>query len=80
MGSASGASGVWGRWEQYAKKGHGDNKLLIDLLARDSDYPQRFSFSLLHILPKTLTRDEVIKREGLYKLKLGTRATGLNLN
>ena len=45
-----------------------------------SDYPEGFRFSLLQILPKTLTRDEVIKREGLYKLKLGTRAIGLNLN
>ena len=79
VGSAYGASGVWGRWEQYAKTGHGGNKLLVDLLARDSDYPERFRFSLLQILPKTLTRNEVIKREGLYKQKLGTRATGLNL-
>jgi hypothetical protein len=80
VGSAYGAAGVWGRWEQYAKTGHGGNKLLVDLLARDSDYPEGFKFSLLQILPKSLTRDEVIKREGLYKQKLGTRATGLNLN
>ena len=80
VGSAYGTNGIWGRWEQYAKTGHGGNKLLVELLARDSDYPERFWFSLLQILPKTLTRDEVIQRERLYKLKLGTRATGLNLN
>jgi hypothetical protein len=80
VGSACGAAGIWGRWEQYAHTGHGGNKLLVDLLARDPDYPERFRFSLLHILPKTLTRDEVIQREGLYKHKLGTCARGLNLN
>lgn len=80
VGSAYGAAGVWGRWEQYAKIGHGGNKLLAELLAENSDYPDLFRFSLLQILPKTLTRDEVIRREGLYKQKLGTRATGLNLN
>jgi hypothetical protein len=41
---------------------------------------KRVRFSLLQILPKTLTRNEVIKPEGLYKHKLGTRAKGLNLN
>jgi hypothetical protein len=80
VGSAYGAAGIWGRWEQYAQTGHGGNKLLKELLARDSDYPKRFRFSLLQILPKTFTRDEVIKREALYKQKLGTRSTGLNLN
>jgi hypothetical protein len=80
VGSAYGAAGVWGRWEQYARTGHGGNKKLMDLLERDTDYPERFRFSLLQILPKTLIRDEVIKREGLYKAKLGTRATGLNSN
>jgi len=80
VGSAYGANGIWGRWQEYAKTGHASNKLLVDLLERDSDYPEHFQFSLLQILPKTFTRDEVIKREALYKQKLGTRATGLNLN
>lgn len=80
VGSAYGAGGIWGRWEQYARTGHGGNKLLVELLERDSDYPKRFRFSVLQILPKTLTRDEVIGREALYKQKLGTRASGLNLN
>jgi hypothetical protein len=80
VGSAYGAGGVWGRWAQYAQSGHGGNKRLVELLARDGDYPARFRFSLLQILPKTFTKDEVIAREGVFKEKLGTRATGLNLN
>jgi hypothetical protein len=71
---------VWGRWAQYAQNGHGGNKRLVELLAKDADYPTRFRFSLLQILPKTFTKDEVIKREAVLKQKLGTRATRLNLN
>src|SRR5207245_2727816 len=66
VGSAYGATGIWGRWEQYAKTGHGDNKLLKKLLAQDKDYPERFRFSLLQILPTTFPRHEVIKRDKLY--------------
>jgi len=80
VGSAYGAAGIWGRWEQYAKTGHGGNKYLIDLLNSDPDYPGRFWFSLLQILPKSFTMTEVIKREELYKRKLGTRAHELHLN
>jgi hypothetical protein len=80
VGSAYGAGGVWGRWEQYSKTGHGGNVRLEQLLAQDARYPGGFRFSLLHVLPKTLTREEVIKRETRYKLKLGSRAIGLNGN
>jgi hypothetical protein len=80
VGSASGAAGLWGRWEQYAKTGHGGNRRLADLLGRDPDYPGRFRYSVLQILPKTFTRDEVLRREAVYKQKLGSRATSLNLN
>ena len=80
VGSAYGANGIWGRWEQYAKTGHGNNKRLIELLGVDTDYPEKFRFSLLQILPKTFTRDEVIARESLYKRKLGSKAFGLNAN
>jgi GIY-YIG catalytic domain len=78
IGSASGATGIWGRWRNYAKSGHGKNVKLRALIERDSSYPEQFRFSVLQILPKTLTRDEVVQRETLYKLKLGTRAKGLN--
>ncbi|HEU4365126.1 MAG TPA: GIY-YIG nuclease family protein [Candidatus Krumholzibacteria bacterium] len=80
VGSASGESGVWGRWREYAKTGHGGNALLKGVIRGDREYPERFRFSILQILPKTMARDEIIKREALYKDKLGSRATGLNLN
>jgi hypothetical protein len=80
VGSAYGESGIWGRWRNYANSGHGDNVRLRELIRSDDAYPKQFRFSVLQILPKTMTRDEVIKRETLYKHKLGTRATGLNSN
>lgn len=81
VGSAYGADGIWGRWKNYAISGHGDNVQLRKLVESDSaSYPEQFRFSVLQILPKTMTRDEVINRETLYKRKLGSRATGLNSN
>lgn len=80
VGSASGEGGIWGRWRQYAHSGDGGNVLLQNLISRQSAYPARFRFSLLQVLPKTMARDEILKREALYKAKLGSRARGLNLN
>lgn len=81
VGSAYGEAGIWGRWKNYAETGDGGNKQLAELIRRDSRYPQRFRFSLLQILPTTMADKEVIKRENIYKEKLGSRAVlGLNSN
>ena len=80
VGSASGEEGIWGRWRQYAISGDAGNALLRKLIKRDPAYPDRFRLSLLQILPKTMARDEILRREVLYKAKLGSRAKGLNLN
>ncbi len=80
VGSASGEGGIWARWREYAKTGHGGNKLLRELTKAGSDYPTRFRFSVLQVLPKSMSRDEVLRREAIYKAKLGSRAMGLNAN
>jgi hypothetical protein len=80
VGSAYGENGIWGRWQTYINTKTGNNKLLEKLLLEHSDRYLHFKFSLLEVLPNTLTRDEVIKREKLNKIKLGSRAFGLNLN
>jgi hypothetical protein len=80
VGSAYGESGIWGRWRNYADSGDGGNVRLRALIASNPAYPEQFRFSVLQILPKTMARDEVLKREILYKNKFGTRATGLNSN
>lgn len=41
---------------------------------------ERFQFTVLRVLEKTLTRAEVIGFEQQYKENLGSRAIGLNLN
>jgi hypothetical protein len=81
IGSATGEDGIWGRWSDYARNGHGGNQLLRKLVRSDPAlYPNGFRFSILQILPKTMSRDEVIARESVYKDKLGTRSVGLNRN
>lgn len=79
IGSAYGAGGFWARWSQYAANGHGGNEKLKGLVEQDG-YPDSFRYSLLQVLPKTTTATEVIRWESQYKEKLGSRATGLNLN
>lgn len=70
-----------GRWTHYVKSLHGDNKLMKELLC---DYPDRythFQFSILQLLPKAVTPDEVIQTETLWKKKLLTyEPLGMNAN
>ena len=80
VGSAYGAQGLLGRWTQYVKTHHGNNKNLIELLQQDPHRYRSFAFSILRTLPKTLTNREVIQVENLFKRKLGSRAFGLNGN
>jgi hypothetical protein len=80
VGSAYGESGIWGRWRNYADSGDGGNVKLTKLIRDDPSYPEQFRFSVLQILPRTMAREEVIKRETLYKDKLGSKAHGLNSN
>jgi hypothetical protein len=80
VGSAYGLDGIWGRWNAYARDGHGGNVLLRKLIATDRAYPEAFSYSILQILPPTFAREVVLDSERLYKQKLGSRALGLNEN
>lgn len=74
VGSAYGDQGIYGRWSDYAKNGHGGNKKLKGL------NPDNFKFSILEIVSATTTPDEVIECENRWKEKLGTRKHGLNKN
>ena len=80
VGSAHGADGILGRWKSYARTGHGGNRLLRDLLAKNPRAADSFQFSILRALPTSLTKEEVLGNETLYKKKLGSRAHGLNAN
>lgn len=79
VGSAYGEDGIWGRWSQYVStNGHGNNKTLKELISENENYGSNFKFSILMILPKTITPDEAIKKENLFKEKLGSNSFGLN--
>lgn len=82
VGSAYGENGIWQRWCEYvATGGHGGNKSLVGLVGQDAGYASKhFQFSILMILPKTVTAEEAIAKEQLFKRKLGTNAFGLNNN
>ncbi|PLR73513.1 GIY-YIG nuclease family protein [Bacillus sp. UMB0728] len=80
IGSAYGKRGILGRFESYAKSPDGGNLKLLAHIQNDTDSVARFQYSLLETLPASMTLNEVITRETLYKRKLGTRAYGLNLN
>jgi hypothetical protein len=74
VGSAYGENGIFNRWSAYAANGHGGNKELKKI------NPNNFEFSILEIVSGTVSESEVIHREKRWKLKLGTREFGLNLN
>ena len=78
VGSAYGENGLLGRWSCYAQTHHGHNKRMRELL---EEYPQRyhsFQFSILQILPKTITSEGVVQVEQEFKRKLLTVSFGLN--
>lgn len=82
VGSAYGDDGIWGRWSEYVVTGgHGGNKSLRELIEKDEHYASKhFQFSILMLLPKTVTADEAVSKEKLFKRKLGSNSFGLNKN
>ena len=80
VGSAYGENGLLGRWSVYVQTRHGNNKEMKQVVCK---YPERyhaFQFSILQILPKTLTDEEVVQIENLWKKKLLTNKFGMNDN
>ncbi len=75
VGSANGQDNILGRWQAYARNGHGGNR---ELRGRD---PHSFRFTLLERLAPDLPAEEVIRREISWKHRLHSRAPfGLNAN
>lgn len=80
VGSAYGSGGILARWRAYAKNPAGGNALLADLLWNRPKRHKRFRYSLLRVMEPGVTKEEVLAQERLLKVKLGSRAFGLNLN
>lgn len=75
VGSAYGGDNLLGRWQNYAARGDGGNKLL-----RQRD-PRNFRFTILQRVSPESAPDDVIRLEGSWKRRLHTRhPEGLNNN
>jgi len=74
VGSAFGDDGFQGRFAQYALDNHGGNVLL------KKRSPKPYQLSILETVSSLATPEDVIRRERIWKEKLGSRAFGLNLN
>ena len=74
VGSAYGKFNIRGRWEGYAKSGHGGNKLL------KKRRPENLRFSILERMSPDTPAELVIERESSWKERLHTRESGLNEN
>ena len=84
VGSAYGEDMILGRWENYAKNGHGGNALLRKLVDREGlDYVKcNFRYSILDIYKSTTDDKTILGRESWWKDILLTRnhAFGYNDN
>ena len=81
VGSTYNKNGIWGRWEEYARTGHGGDKELKPLIEDDAAYARKyFQWSILETLPLRIPDEQAIDREALYKRKFGTREFGYNKN
>lgn len=80
VGSAYNKDGLFGRWSVYVETGHGNNKLMKEVVCA---YPERyhaFQFSILQVLPKTVTDEEIVRIETRWKDKLMSKQFGMNDN
>lgn len=73
-GSATGADGFWGRWQNYLLTGHGGNQGLLESDTRG------FAVSILQVAGSTNTADDILVDEQVWKAKLLSREFGYNRN
>lgn len=74
VGSAYGASGFWGRWEDYADTGHGGNVGMREISKADH------RVSILEVASSSALPEDLFELEGRWKNKLHSRKFGLNRN
>lgn len=88
IGKADGTERIFGRWEVYARDGHGGNIALRELtqagaaanLGGSADHARHFVFSILRVFGPSTPSTEVNAAESHYKAALMTRRFGLNRN
>ncbi len=78
VGSAYGECMLLGRWQSYAKNGHGGN---VELRGLDfAHIQQHFRYSILDIYKSTVNDATILERESWWKRVLLTRTFGYNSN
>lgn len=82
VGSATGIGGIWSRWCEYSRTGHGNNAELVALLAVEgAAYAENFQYGVLEIADTHASREDIFSRESHWKSLLMTRAPhGYNAN
>lgn len=81
VGSATGNSGIWQRWADYAKTGHGGNTELRALLKeKGSSHKNNFQYAILEIADTHSTDEQIRSRETYWKNVLRTKEFGYNSN
>jgi len=81
VGSAAGEGGIWSRWSEYSKTGHGGNRELREVLkAEGKGYAKNFQYAVLEIADTHAGDDEILKREEHWKRVLRSREFGYNRN
>jgi hypothetical protein len=72
VGSATGEYGLWQRWQDYARTGHGGN------IALKRRAPGDYQVSILQVAGTDATTDDIIAMEERWKKKLQSKEMGLN--
>ncbi len=80
VGSASGACGIFQRWSDYVRTGHGDNLELVRRLQENPGCCSEYRFTLLETLPLGTAKTDAEARENYWKVALGSRRFGMNRN
>lgn len=81
VGSAIGNMGIWQRWSDYTKDGHGGNKELRKLLKeKGSEHKKHFQYAILEIADTHSTDDQIRSRETYWKTVLCSKKYGYNSN
>ena len=74
VGSATAQGGFWARWLEYRRNGHGGNVALVGRAPTD------WRVSVLQVAGSADSADDILAMETNWKIKLQSRALGLNRN
>lgn len=79
VGKASGNNGIWQRWCEYARNGHGGNVELQSLLTEmGAEHMRHFQYCILEIADSHASDIDILARESYWLNALNTREYGLN--